>query len=44
MDKKNITTIKEDLADDFYALAQVHFEEIRKLVQEFDDDQLQFMM
>ena len=44
MDKKNITTIKEDLVNDFYALAQVHSEEIWKLVQEFDDDKLQFTM
>ena len=44
MDKKNITTIKEDLVNDFYALAQVHSEEIWKLVQEFDDDKLQFTL
>ena len=40
---KNITTIKEDLTDYFYVLAQVHSKEIRKLY-EFDDDKLQFTM
>ena len=43
MDKKNITTIKEDLTDYFYVLAQVHSKEIRKLY-EFDDDKLQFTL
>ena len=30
--------------DKFYALAQAHFDEIRKLLEEFDYDQLQFAM
>ena len=42
MDKQNITTIREDLADDFYALTHTHSEEVRKLLKEFDDDQLLF--
>ena len=40
MDKKNITTIREDLLDDFYTLAQVHFDKIWKFLEEFDDDQM----
>ena len=44
MDKQKITTIREDLMDDFDALDQVHSEKIRKLREEFDDDQLQFRM
>ena len=44
MDKQKITTIREDLMDDFNALAQVLSEKIRKLREEFDDDQLQFKM
>ena len=43
MDKQNIIMIIEDLIDDFY-VAQVHSEEIQNLLEEFDDDQLQFRM
>ena len=44
MDKEHITMIREDLANNFYALAQTHSEENRKLLEEFNDDQLQFTM
>ena len=44
MDKKNIATLQKDPRDEFYALARTHSEAIRKLLEEFDDDQLQFAM
>ena len=44
MNKKNINTIREELADDFYVLAQASSDEIRKLLEEFDNDQLQFAL
>ena len=44
MDKQNITTIREDLANDFYPLAMTHSDEIRKMLEEFEDDQLLLAM
>ena len=38
MNKQNINTIREELADDFYVLAQASSDKIRKLLEEFDDD------
>ena len=42
MDEKNITTLQDDLTDEFYVLALAHSEKILKILEEFDDDQLQF--
>ena len=42
MDEKNVATLWEDLTSDFYVLAQAHSDEMRKMLEEFDDDQLQF--
>ena len=42
MDKKNISIIHEELIEDFYSLAQIHYTEIKKLLEEFEDDQMQF--
>mgnify|MGYP000704014282 CR=1 FL=1 len=41
MDQESIITIQEDLSEDFYALAQVQIDVVRKLLEEFEDDQLQ---
>ena len=42
MDEKNVATLWEDLTGEFYVLAQAHSDEIRKMLEVFDDDQLQF--
>ena len=44
MDEQSINTMREDLTKNFYTLAQSHSDEIRKLLEKFDDDQLQFTM
>ena len=38
MDEQSINTMREDLTKNFYTLAQSHSDEIRKLLEKFDDD------
>ena len=40
MDEDNIVTIREELLEDFFALAEEHLKEIRGLVERLDDGQL----
>ena len=40
MDEESIVTIREELSEDFYALAEEHLKEIRGLVEKLDDGQL----
>ena len=41
MDEESIVTIQEELSDDFYALVKTQLEAVRKLLDGFEDDQLQ---
>ena len=38
----HISKIHEDLIKDLYSLGQIHLTEIQKLLEEFEDDQMQF--
>ena len=40
MDEESIVTIREELLDDFYALAETKIKDVRKLIERLDDDQL----
>ena len=40
MDEESIVNIREELSEDFYALAEEHLKEIRGLVERLDDGQL----
>ena len=40
MDKESIVTIREELSDDFFSLAESHLGAVRRLVERLDDDQL----
>ena len=40
MDEESIVTIREELSEDFFALAEGHLKEFRGLVEILDDDQL----
>ena len=40
MDEESIVTIREELSEDFFALAEEHLKEIRGLVERLDDGQL----
>ena len=40
MDKESIVTIREELSDDFFSLAESHLGAIWRLVERLDDDQL----
>ena len=40
MDEESIVTIREELSEDFFALAEVHLKEVRGLVEVLDDGQL----
>ena len=40
MDEKSIVTIREELADDFFALAKNHRDVVQKLIETLEDDQL----
>ena len=40
MDEESIVTIREELSEDFFALAEEHLKEIRVLVERLDDGQL----
>ena len=44
LDEESITTIHEELTNDYYSLAQFHSMEIQKLLDEFEDDQLQLAL
>ena len=39
MDKESIVTIREELSDDFFSLAESHFGVLRRLVERLEDDQ-----
>ena len=41
MDQDSIVTIREELSEDFFALAEEHLKEIRGLVERLDDGQLE---
>ena len=41
MDEESIVTIREELSEDFFALAEEHLKEIRGLVERLDDGQLE---
>ena len=41
MNQESIITIQEELLENMYAMAQVQIYGIRKLLEEFEDDQLQ---
>ena len=41
MDEESIVNIREELSEDFYALAEEHLKEIRGLVERLDDGQLE---
>ena len=41
MDEESIVTIREELSEDFFALAEEHLKEIRGLVEILDDGQLE---
>ena len=41
MDEDSIVTIREELSEDFFALAEEHLKEIRGLVERLDDGQLE---
>ena len=40
MDEESIVTIREELSEDFFALAEAHLKEVRGLVEVLDDGQL----
>ena len=40
MDKAAITTVQEELARDLYEIATSHMEEITRLMEDYDDDQI----
>ena len=40
MDEESIVTIREELSDDFYALAETQIEAVQKLIKGLEDDQL----
>ena len=40
MDEESIVTIREELSEDFFALAEVHLKEVWGLVEVLDDGQL----
>ena len=40
MDEESIVTIREELSEDFFALAEAHLKEVRGLVERLDDGQL----
>ena len=44
MDENNIELQREDLTEEFYSLAQTHSEEVKKLLKEFEDEQLQLAL
>ena len=44
MDENNIQLVREDLAEDFLALAKMHTTEIGNLLEEFNNDQLLLMI
>ena len=44
IDEERIITIREELVDDFYAIAQVQTDEIQKLLEGFEDDRLQLTL
>ena len=41
MDDESIITIREELTEDFFDLAEAHLKEVRGLVERLDDDQLE---
>ena len=44
MDKTNISIVREDLEEDFRALADGHTRAITALLEEFNDDQMVFRL
>mgnify|MGYP000364907296 CR=1 FL=1 len=44
MDDNNIQMIREDLTEDFHALADAHTKAIGTLLEEFNDDQMLLMI
>ena len=40
MDEESIVTIREELSEDFFVVAEAHLKEIRGLVEVLDDGQL----
>ena len=42
MDENSISIIREELIEDFYSLDQIRLKEIKKLHENFEDDQIQF--
>ena len=44
MDKTSISMIREDLKEDFHALADGHTKVISTLLEEFNDDQMMLMI
>ena len=40
MDEENIVTIREELSDNFFSLADTHLEAVRRLIERLNDDQL----
>ena len=44
IDEKNLITIRKELSEDFYAMAQVQTAKTRKVLEEFEDDQLQLTL
>ena len=44
LDEESITTIHEELTNDYYSLAQFHSMEIQRLLDKLEDDQLQFAL
>ena len=40
MDEESLITMREELSEDFQDMAQVQTDEIRKILEEFEDDQI----
>ena len=40
MDETNVNMIREELANDIYELVEQHMEEVNKLLDEFEDQQI----
>ena len=41
MDEESIVTIREELLENFFSLAESHLEAIRRMIERLEDDQLE---
>ena len=44
MDETSIRALREDLTEEFSFLTQTHSEALKKLLQDFEDEQLQLVV